>query len=155
MSDGHGGYRKPANPAAVSGPGKLSQRTDGGPSQPLRVANDQEYGDRKATLDQERGAAMYQQAVPKAGAVQVPQPPQGPTGPQGPAFGAPTAQPGVPVTSGVAVGPGPGPEALSFQSPQAVAQNTGAMSRMLAQIAPTDGSGVVAQLLAKAQSLGV
>ena len=29
-----GGYRKPNNPAPVSGPGSLSQRTDGGPSNP-------------------------------------------------------------------------------------------------------------------------
>ncbi len=29
-----GGYRKPNNPAPVSGPGSLSQRTDGGPTQP-------------------------------------------------------------------------------------------------------------------------
>lgn len=27
-----GGYRQPADPASVSGPGALSQRTDGGPA---------------------------------------------------------------------------------------------------------------------------
>lgn len=31
MANGHGGKRKPAKPAAVSGPGKYSQRTDGFP----------------------------------------------------------------------------------------------------------------------------
>lgn len=29
MANGHGGYREPTNPAPVSGPGALSQRTDG------------------------------------------------------------------------------------------------------------------------------
>lgn len=31
-----GGRRVPANPAPVSGPGALSERTDGGPAQPVR-----------------------------------------------------------------------------------------------------------------------
>ena len=31
----HGGKRTPGNPAPVSGPGQLSQRTDGGPQQVL------------------------------------------------------------------------------------------------------------------------
>lgn len=31
MTDGRGGYRRPTNPAPASGPGALSQRTDGGP----------------------------------------------------------------------------------------------------------------------------
>ena len=30
MADKWGGYRQPTNPAPVSGPGMLSQRTDGG-----------------------------------------------------------------------------------------------------------------------------
>lgn len=29
MANGHGGYRQPTNPSPVSGPGRLSQRTDG------------------------------------------------------------------------------------------------------------------------------
>lgn len=29
MANGHGGYRQPTNPSPVSGPGALSQRTDG------------------------------------------------------------------------------------------------------------------------------
>lgn len=35
-----GGYQEPSNPAPVSGPGALSQRTDGGPSQaPMYMPN--------------------------------------------------------------------------------------------------------------------
>ena len=33
---GRGGYQAPTNPAAISGPGALSQRTDGGPTQPAQ-----------------------------------------------------------------------------------------------------------------------
>jgi hypothetical protein len=32
MAENRGGYRKPKNPAPVSGPGKFSERTDGGPA---------------------------------------------------------------------------------------------------------------------------
>lgn len=38
MSDQRGGYRRPNNPAAVSGPGKFSQRTDGGPGETMKQA---------------------------------------------------------------------------------------------------------------------
>ena len=33
MAEQHGGKRTPRNPAPVSGPGRLSRRTDGGPAQ--------------------------------------------------------------------------------------------------------------------------
>ena len=58
---GHGGYRQPANPAAVSGPGASSARTDGGPGnqrQPLRVPTGGRYGEAKALEDQQRGAPL-------------------------------------------------------------------------------------------------
>lgn len=44
----HGGYREPSRPAATSGPGSLSQRTDGGPErQAQMIANGGTYGSRK------------------------------------------------------------------------------------------------------------
>lgn len=54
----HGGYRKPSDPAPVSGPGALSQRTDGGATQAPQVASGGEYGSRKESLDLQAGAAM-------------------------------------------------------------------------------------------------
>jgi len=51
-----GGSRTPTNPAAVSGPGALSQRTDGGASQPIRLAPGGPYGQRQA-LEQTQQAA--------------------------------------------------------------------------------------------------
>lgn len=38
MAEQRGGYRRPNNPAAVSGPGKFSQRTDGGPGETMKQA---------------------------------------------------------------------------------------------------------------------
>ena len=41
----HGGYRTPSNPAPVSGPGSLSQRTDGGPRQVQAEMSGMPYGE--------------------------------------------------------------------------------------------------------------
>ena len=42
--EGRGGYRAPSNPAPVSGPGALSQRTDGGATQPATYISGLPYG---------------------------------------------------------------------------------------------------------------
>lgn len=155
MANGHGGERTPVNPAPASGPGKLAKRTDGGPAQKLTVVSGQDYGDRQATLAQERSAGMAQSpAIPTA---QVN--PQGapsaavPGAYAGPAFDAPTARPGEPVTAGVPIGPGPGPEAMNFQPPQPAP--TGQMTALLQKFAATDNTGTMAQLASIAQARGV
>ena len=59
-----GGKNYPARPAAVSGPSSGSARTDGGAgsdSQPLRAATGGDYGERQATLDQQRAAPLATQ----------------------------------------------------------------------------------------------
>lgn len=96
MANGHGGYRRPNNPAPVSGPGALSQRTDGGPgsNQPVRDLPNAKYGENAAF----RGA---QQAAPMSGGMPdlsgiVP-------------FGAPTQRPDEPLTAGLPTGQGGGP----------------------------------------------
>ena len=53
-----GGYRKPSNPAPVSGPGSLSQRTDGGPTQPATYIPGLPQGEGQATYDQQIAAPM-------------------------------------------------------------------------------------------------
>jgi len=56
-----GGPRQPARPAAVSGPGALSQRTDGGAGsakQPIRVPTGGAYGEAKASREQQQAAPM-------------------------------------------------------------------------------------------------
>lgn len=82
MANGHGGYRQPTNPSPVSGPGALSQRTDG----PL-------HGPVPGTVDPTGQAAA----------------PAGPDLSQLTPFGAPTERPGEPISAGAPFGAGPGP----------------------------------------------
>jgi hypothetical protein len=106
----HGGYRKPANPAPVSGPGAMSRRTDG--KQPAMRLPDAAYGEQSTFQAAQQGAPMAQ--VQSGGNV-----PQGPSQGQGEPvqvtpFGAPTQNPDEPVTAGAALGPGPGPAAMGL-----------------------------------------
>ena len=155
----HGGPRTPAHPAHVSGPGQYSKRTDGHPAQVLSAAPDQEYGAMTQQMNDQRVAPMGAAApLPPAAPVPAQAPPathQMPTF-NGTPLSAPTNRPNEPVTTGVPIGPGAGPEAMpQVAPPVGMGQATGAMSDMLAQIAPTDASGVVAALLQRAQTLGV
>ena len=83
----HGGYRRPADPAPVSGPGALSQRTDGGPSDPRLM---------------ERPPAPPPAVSGPRGRGRAPSPG---------AFDAfrPSDRPAEPITAGIASGPGPSP----------------------------------------------
>lgn len=83
MAGQHGGYREPTNPAPVSGPGALSQRTDG----PLR-------------------GPVPGASAPAQGAATAP---TGPDPSQVIPFGAPSMRPDEPITAGLPIGPGPGP----------------------------------------------
>lgn len=96
MADGHGGYRAPSSPAAVSGPGALSARTDGGPSnfQPERIAPGGEYGSRKQMEAIQGGAPMQ-----GGGGGTTPPPNLTP-------LDAPTARPDEAVTTGADAGAG-------------------------------------------------
>lgn len=107
-----GGYRKPSKPAAVSGPGKFSKRTDGGPGkQPVRPITGLPYGEGQEMEDLQGSAPMSDT--------------QGTPAPSGGGFtlpsvtpiGAPTERPDEPTTAGAPVGDGPGPEALGMGDP--------------------------------------
>jgi len=95
-----GGYRKPKNPAPVSGPGKLSRRTDGGPGskQAMKEIRTGKYGESKQLMEQQQGAPMAGNPAP---APRV----QAPAQPLTPLF-APTERPNEPVTAGMGFGPG-------------------------------------------------
>ena len=158
MAD-HGGYRQPSKPAPVSGPGKYSKRTDGHPTQVLSAAPDQGYGEATQQMNDQRTAPMGA-AAPLPPPAQVPSQDASQQTQQLPAFGglplsAPTTRPNEPITTGSDIGPGAGPEVMSFNNTPGMGQATGAMTTMLSQLAPSDGSGVVAALLAKAQQAGV
>ena len=98
-----GGYRRPANPAAVSGPGSLSRRTDGGPIQAAKeIPGGGKYGERKELADLQAGAAMQGNPTPN---VPSPSVPAGPSSQLTNLF-APTERPNEPITAGAPFGPG-------------------------------------------------
>lgn len=120
------------------------------------VANGQPYGDRQQDLAQERVAPMSQQDT--VAPAPIPSGPAGPAaGPTAPApgmnFGGPTTRPNEPITHGVDIGPGGGPEVLPpQQQPQFPSQ--GPMTQMLAKLSAQDQSGVLSQLYQSALTAG-
>lgn len=98
MPRGRGGKRTPKNPAAVSGPGKLARRTDGGPGQPVRLAPAEFHGQRQQMTQLQQAAPMAAGTEPPPGAGLPPF--------AGQAFRTPTDRPGEPVTAGAPFGPG-------------------------------------------------
>lgn len=110
MAGQHGGYRRPAHPAAASGPGRLSQRTDG--RQPVRDLPDAKYGEQQAFQEAQQGAPMAESAgglAAQGGAPTLPDlssivP-----------MDAASQMPEQPITAGLPMGEGPG----SDMAPQA------------------------------------
>ena len=131
MAEQHGGYRQPSSPAPVSGPGALSQRTDG---QGARYMAGGEYGEGQEMMD-------LQTSAPMSKTVEQPRMRRGRNAGQvvddsmrvTPLF-APTERPDEPITAGAPFGPGPGPVA------QRRAVEGRASSRLLA-LAAYDESG--------------
>lgn len=142
-----GGARTPSTPAMVSGPGKLSARTDGGAGskQTARYIAGGDYGD--------GGLMATQQGAPMAktlGGASAPMPQGQPQQmqPQGPPvipLTAPSQRPDEPVTSGAAAGAGPGPEALGLV-PQAQQGGTSAKQIVQGLAAHPDASPALKQL---------
>jgi hypothetical protein len=116
-----GGYRKPENPAPVSGPGALSQRTDGGPSQPATYISGLPYGEGQATYDQQTAAPMSSAQEPMAEITPLM---------------APTSRPNEPITSGVNTGAGPGSEVMMDRPGE-----TGSLTDTLRQLIRFDPTG--------------
>lgn len=94
-----GGYRKPNNPAPVSGPGALSQRTDGGATegftQGQATYTGMPYGQNKEINQQQSQAPMAAAAMPPILSLSEP-----------------SMRPDEPMTSGINMGAGPGREAM-------------------------------------------
>ena len=126
----------------VSGPGKFSVRTD--------LPASQNYGDRKAMAEQIAGAPTARtsdvRGLPtgqvQAAAQAAPQPPIT-------ELFAPTQRPNEPITSGVAVGPGPGPEVMGYNG------QSEKLSDILSQMLPYDTDGEIAILYQQAVSRGL
>ena len=126
----------------VSGPGKFSVRTD--------LPASQNYGDRKAMQEQIAGAPTARTADVRGlptGQVQA----AAQAAPQAPIteLYAPTTRPDEPVTSGIAVGPGPGPEVMGYNG------QSEKLSDILSQMLPYDTDGEIAILYQQAVSRGL
>lgn len=106
MANGHGGSRTPSNPSPVSGPGALSQRTDG--KQPISDLTGQSYGQGQEFHDLQSSAPM-EGAAPANPRLNL----AGEAPPSITPMGAPTQRPDEPLTAGAPFGPGPGPEVLA------------------------------------------
>lgn len=136
-----GGYRKPENPAPMSGPGALSQRTDGGPAQGAKYISGLPYGQGQATYDQQTAAPMAaaspMPSAPAAAPMQMPTP-----------LMAPTGRPNEPITSGIDLGDGVGSGALNLPNQQPTLATT------LRKIAQFDNSGDAELLYAALSEYG-
>jgi hypothetical protein len=126
----------------VSGPGKFSVRTD--------LPASQNYGDRKAMAEQIAGAPTARTADVRGlptGQVQA----AAQAAPQAPVtqLFAPSERPNEPITSGVAVGPGPGPEVMGY------AGQSEKLSDILSQMLPYDTDGEIAILYQQAVARGL
>ena len=143
MAEQQGGYRRPSNPAPVSGPGALSQRTDG---QGAKYMAGGQYGEGQEMMDLQTSAPMSKapeqprMRQPRSGR-QVVEEGMRPT----PLF-APTERPDEPITAGAPFGPGPGPAIRQ--------QPVGRLAATLERLAASDDSGALAAFYRMAQSRG-
>lgn len=143
-----GGYQKPSKPAASSGPGKFSRRTDGAVSAPdIDKEEGVQYGDRSKLEDAQRIA----KAATGAGARVNPAEQRRPSGMVPDRSGLPSfltsgedTAPDEPTTHGLAAGPGAGPEALMASAPTDDAREI-----VLEFIASNYGNEVARQMLAQ------
>jgi hypothetical protein len=119
--------------AGAAGPGKFSVRTDG-----LSLPS-QAYGEGVDTAAIKAGAPMARTPDVR-GATNTEVRQAAAQGPITPLF-APTQRPEEPITAGIAMGPGPGPEALGMRP-----QQTEKYSDTLAKLLPYDESGEIAVL---------
>lgn len=105
-------------PALVSPPGKFSQRTDKNPIvEPDLDRPDMQYGDRQELVDAQRIARKSVAEGSKPGERRMTG--EAKTGGGVPPFlmQTPSSRPLEPITSGLASGPGAGPEALTATTP--------------------------------------
>jgi hypothetical protein len=128
MANGHGGYRQPARPAATSGPGSLSQRTDGGPGAKAAAVKlpDAGYGEQKDFQAIQQGAPITKAGGGTSGGNNpTPAPPP-------PTLDAPSGRPGEPVTHGADAGAGLGQDSLGlFDSGQMAANDNAYLMKYL------------------------
>jgi hypothetical protein len=134
--------------APVSGPGRMSRRTDRSPSQKIRELPDAAYGEAQEFNDLQKQSPLANDPKAPAPGMQTGAPSGGgmPLSSVIP-LSAPTQRPDEPVTAGVNGGPGPGPEALGPAMSQRTAQYQSA-SDLVSQLAAASGSADLQALAA-------
>lgn len=129
-----GGYRRPADPAPVSGPSALSRRTDGGVLQGPKQMTGGGYGESKNLQELQQGAPMAARskttAAPTGGGSNLPTITP---------LTAPTQRPDEPLTHGMPFGPGP-------NSVPMMAQQSDSLSSTLAKVLQNDVTGELSDL---------
>jgi hypothetical protein len=147
---GIGGYQRPTSPAPVSGPGALSQRTDGGPggTQAAKYISGLPYGEGQQMMAIQQSAPMSAApSAPSTSSAGQAQPmsaePMGIT-----PLGAPTNMPNQPVTHGANAGPGPGMDSLNLQSQDSANYQTA--QSMLSAMAKNPNASPALKYLARA-----
>jgi len=127
-----GGYRAPNTPAAVSGPGALSRRTDGGPAsqkQPIQRLPDAGYGEQAEFRGIQQGAPLRQAQAPGVAAPSAA--PGGPSAMAGIPLDAPSSRGDEPVTAGADAGRGIGMKELGVADPDIAQQDIAYLLRQL------------------------
>ena len=116
MAEQWGGKRTPANPAPVSGPGRMSQRTDGGPQQVQAEMSGMPYGENAEFNTMQSAAPMSATPAmrPSRGG-KAASPARG-SSPMVPLFSQ-TQRPDEPITAGAPFGPGDGPMMMNTSAP--------------------------------------
>jgi hypothetical protein len=128
--------------AGVSGPGKFSKRTDGLSFQSTEYGSGVENAANKAGAPLARTPDVRPTSRSEMGMAPSQMEPVTP-------LYAPSQRPDEPITAGIAMGDGPGPEVLG------VMQRPEALSQVLAQMLPYDTNGEIAALYEQAVTRGL
>jgi hypothetical protein len=135
--EGRGGYRAPSNPAAVSGPGALSQRTDGGPTQAARYVPGLPYGQGQQTYSNQVAAPMAGNSMAGNPMPAIEMPTE---------LMSPTQRPNEPITAGIDIGDGPGSEIMNLPNTK---EPISIIMRKIAQFDPTGEAELIYSTLAE------
>jgi hypothetical protein len=149
MAGPNGGYRRPTNPAPVSGPGQLSQRTDGGPQQVQANMSGMPYGENAEFNTMQSMAPMSASPSAKSPRASARSARSAGGGMSATPLFAPTQRPDEPVTAGVPFGPGDGPAPM-----QTTQQSRTNLSSTFRKIAMNSNDPRIAKLAFIAEQRG-
>lgn len=133
-----GGYRRPSSPAPVSGPGRLSRRTDGVPQQTTTEMSGMGYGENADYNDIQSSAPLA--ATPPAARPSRGRGRQAAPQPQVVPLMSPTMRPTEPITAGASFGPGPTVNPVEQELMTAAGRRPTVIDT-LSKIAPLDTTG--------------